>query len=193
MLREKGQRLENQKIKNVYATRASWHFHPLHHKGPYRRKLSAITGCDDISAFFGKEKWKAEPLPQHNEGCVLAMMSIGEEWWASEESFQLKIRKHSSSVATILKKCQSVDVLNMRSTTVDWQESQTRDSAPMRVIFTRSQKQLSSRNMKSHFAAPLIGNLTLWCSSDVAPCVRLVPKPAPEEKYSPVRTRKYKQ
>ena len=45
--------------------------------------------------------------------------------------------------------------------------------------------------MKSHFAAPLIDNLTLLCSSDVAPCVRLAPKPAPEEKYCPVRTRKY--
>ena len=52
-----------------------------------------------------------------------------------------------------------MDVLNMRSTMVDWQESQARESSPMRVIFTRLQKQLSSRSMKCHFSAPLIGTL----------------------------------
>ena len=48
----------------------------------------------------------------------------------------------------------------MRFTTVDWQESQARDSAAMQVTFTRLQKQLSSRNMEGHFSAPLIGTLS---------------------------------
>ena len=34
-------------------------------------------------------------------------------------------------------KCHSVDVLTMRSTTVDWQESQARKPAPVRIILTR--------------------------------------------------------
>ena len=33
----------------------------------------------NITAFFGKDKWKAVKIPQHNEGYVRAMMSIGEE------------------------------------------------------------------------------------------------------------------
>ena len=51
----------------------------------------------------------------------------------------------------------------MRSTTVDRQESQARDSAAMQVISTRLQKQLSGRNMEGHSSAPLIGTLTRVC------------------------------
>ena len=82
----------------------------------------------------------------------------------------------------------------MRSTTVDWQESQGRESSPMRLIFTRLQKQLSSRSI---YEVPFFGS-PHWhveknaYSSDVAPFLRLLPKPAPEEKYSPVSARKHK-
>lgn len=76
MLLKKGKWHENQKNKNIYATRPR-HFHPLLHKGPYLGKLEAITGCDNITAFFGKEMWKAVKLPQPNEGYVRAMVSIG--------------------------------------------------------------------------------------------------------------------
>ena len=89
VLPEKKKRHENQKNKNIYATRPS-NFHPLLHNGPYRCKLVAITGSDNITAFFGKDKWKAVKIPQHNEGYVRAMMSIGEEWWVSEETFKIK-------------------------------------------------------------------------------------------------------
>ena len=102
--REKRKTYENQNIKNVYAT---WprNCHHLHDKNPFRCKLSAITGCDVIFTFFGKGKWKAVPLPRHNEGYVRAMMSRGEERWVAEleETCKLKIRKQACSVATILK------------------------------------------------------------------------------------------
>ena len=46
--------------------------------------VHAITGCDTISAFSGKGKWKAVQLLQRNERYVRAMASIGEEWAVSE-------------------------------------------------------------------------------------------------------------
>jgi len=42
--------------------------------------VQAITGCDTISAFSGKGKWKAVQLLQRSEKYVRAMASIGEEW-----------------------------------------------------------------------------------------------------------------
>jgi len=50
--------------------------------------VHAITGCDIISAFSGKEKWKAVQLFQRSEKCVRAMASIGEEWEVSEDTFK---------------------------------------------------------------------------------------------------------
>ena len=41
--------------------------------------VHAITGCDTISTFSGKGKWKAVQLLQRNERYVRAMASIGEE------------------------------------------------------------------------------------------------------------------
>ena len=58
---KKGRGMKSRILRKCLCTRPR-HFHPLHHKGPYQRKLSSITGCDDISAFFGKGKWKAVPL-----------------------------------------------------------------------------------------------------------------------------------
>ena len=60
--------------------------------------IHSITGCDTISTFSGKGKWKA----------VRAMASIGEEWAVSEATF-----KDTEALVCQLygKKCQSVDVL----------------------------------------------------------------------------------
>jgi len=70
--------------------------------------IHAITGCDTISAFSGKGKWKAVQLLQRNERYVQAMASIGQEWAVSEETF-----KDTEALVCHLygKKCQSVDVL----------------------------------------------------------------------------------
>lgn len=70
--------------------------------------VHAITGCDTISTFSGKGKWKAVQLLQRNERYVRAMASIGEEWAVSEETF-----KDTEALVCQLygKKCQSVDVL----------------------------------------------------------------------------------
>ena len=54
---------ENQNIKKISMQLGPGIFIPcITDKGPYQRKLSSITGCDDISAFFGKGKWKAVPV-----------------------------------------------------------------------------------------------------------------------------------
>ena len=50
--------------------------------------VHAITGCDTVSAFSGKGKWKAIQLLQRNERYVRAMASIGEEWEVAEETFR---------------------------------------------------------------------------------------------------------
>ena len=50
--------------------------------------IHAITGCDTISAFSGKGRWKGVQLLQHNERYVQAMASIGDEWVVSEEAFK---------------------------------------------------------------------------------------------------------
>ena len=47
-----------------------------------------ITGCDTISAFSGKGKWKAVQLFQRSEKYVRTMASIGEEWEVSEDTFK---------------------------------------------------------------------------------------------------------
>ena len=66
--------------------------------------VHAITGCDTISAFSGKGKWKAVQLLQRSEKYVRAIASIGEEWEVSEDTFK-------DTEALVCQKCQSVDVL----------------------------------------------------------------------------------
>ena len=110
---------------------------------------SLRSACDNI---FGKGKWKSVQLPQHR--------SMSELWWVSgrrdeEETFELKIRKYSCGNYTE----RSVIVYMCWL----WRESQARESAPMRVIFTRLQEQLSSRNLNSHCSTPLIGTLSRVC------------------------------
>ena len=56
--------------------------------------VHAITGCDTISAFSGKGKWKVVQLLQRNERYVRAMANIGENWTVSEETFK-DTRRHS--------------------------------------------------------------------------------------------------
>ena len=53
--------------------------------------VHAITGCDTISAFSGKGKWKAVQLLQRSKKYVRAMASIGEEWEVS--GIPLKTRR----------------------------------------------------------------------------------------------------
>ena len=77
----------------------------------------------------------------------------------------------------------------MRSTTVDWQESQARESSPMRVIFTTI---IKPQYEVPFFCSPHWHVENYAYSSDVPPFLQLVPKPAPEEKYSPVSARKHK-
>ena len=50
--------------------------------------IHAITGCDSISAFSSKGKWKGVQLLQRNDRYVQAMASIGDEWVVSEEAFK---------------------------------------------------------------------------------------------------------
>lgn len=70
--------------------------------------VHAITGCDTISSFSGKGKWKAVQLLQRNERYVRAMASIGEEWAVAEETFN----GTEALVCQLYgKKCQSVNVL----------------------------------------------------------------------------------
>ncbi len=70
--------------------------------------VHAITGCDTISAFSGKGKWKAVKLATRNQAYVRAMSAIGQEWTVSEETF-----KDTETLICQLygKKCQSVDLL----------------------------------------------------------------------------------
>ena len=67
-----------------------------------------IKGCDTISAFAGKGKWKAVQLLQRSEKHVRAMASIGEEWEVSEDNF-----KYTEVLVCQIdaKKCQSVNML----------------------------------------------------------------------------------
>ena len=70
--------------------------------------VHAITGCDTISAFSGKGKWKAVKLGTRDQAYVRAMSAIGQEWTVSEETF-----KDTEALICQLygKKCQSVDLL----------------------------------------------------------------------------------
>ena len=49
--------------------------------------VHALTGCDTVSAFSGKGKWKAIQLLLKNESYVKAMVEIGETWSVSDATF----------------------------------------------------------------------------------------------------------
>ena len=70
--------------------------------------IHAITGCDTITAFSGKGKWKGVQLLHRSDRYVQAMASIGDEWVVSEEAF-----KATEALVCQLyrKKCDSVDAL----------------------------------------------------------------------------------
>ena len=51
--------------------------------------VHALTGCDTVSAFCGKGKWRAVQLLQKNKEYVDAMMRIGEAWDLPEEVFRV--------------------------------------------------------------------------------------------------------
>ena len=56
-------------------------------KVPYWSTCINITGCDTVSAFAGKGKWKALKLLLKNKSYVTAMMDFGESWQLSDETF----------------------------------------------------------------------------------------------------------
>ena len=66
-----------------------------------------ITGFDNISAFFGKGKWKAV---QRSGGYDRPMVSIGKELAVSEETFQFSIYTEAS-VCELYKYCHRMDEL----------------------------------------------------------------------------------
>ena len=47
----------------------------------------ALTGCDTVSAFSGKGKWKPLQLIMKNNNYVKAMMTIGDTWQVSDDTF----------------------------------------------------------------------------------------------------------
>ena len=70
--------------------------------------LDALTGCDTVSAFAGKGKWKAFKLLLKNTSYVTAMMELGELWQLSDKTFN----GIESSVCHLYgKKYQDVDPL----------------------------------------------------------------------------------
>ena len=48
--------------------------------------VHSTTGCDTISTFSGKRKWKAVQLLQRSEKSVRDLASIKEEWEVSEDT-----------------------------------------------------------------------------------------------------------
>ena len=50
-------------------------------------RVHALTGCDTVSAFYGKGKWKSIQLLLKNESYVKAMVEIGETWNVSDATF----------------------------------------------------------------------------------------------------------
>ena len=97
--------------------------------------VNSITGLDNISAFFGKGKWKAVQLLQPIEG-------TSELWPVSRERVisipgKLLIQDTEALVCQLYcKKWHTVDVLATRSTPSLRPEGQAGESATMRVIFS---------------------------------------------------------
>ena len=87
--------------------------------------VNSITGCDNISAFFGKGKWKAVQLLQPMRLGPSYGEYRGKEWSVSSENFTFKIRKHQCVNCTE----RSGIVRRLRL------EGQAGESAAMRVIF----------------------------------------------------------
>ena len=108
---------------------------------------NSITGCDNISTFFGKGKWTAVQLLQPMEG-------TSELWRLSRErvssiKWKLKIQDTGAPVCELYgKKWHSVDVLATRFIPSLRLEGQAGESAAVRVIFSALQEQLSSLNVK---------------------------------------------
>ena len=60
------------------------------HKQDFLRSfigLHASTGCDTVSAFAGRGKWKALKLLLKNTSYVTAMMELSESWQLSDKTF----------------------------------------------------------------------------------------------------------
>ena len=51
--------------------------------------LHAFTGCDSVSSFAGKGKWKALQLLFKNNTYVQALMKLGESWTIEDELFEI--------------------------------------------------------------------------------------------------------
>ena len=123
--------------------------------------VNSITGCDNISAFFGKLKGgrKAVQLLQ-------PMLGTSELWRVSRErvisiQWELKIQLTEAPVYELYgKKWHSVDVLATRFIPSLRLEGQAGESAAMRVICS-TKEQLSSLNVnENHCSALLVGTLS---------------------------------
>ena len=70
--------------------------------------LHALTGCDTVSAFASKGKWRPVQMVVKNQGYVKTMKDIGKEWSVNEATF----RATEEFVCQLYgKKCTSVDSL----------------------------------------------------------------------------------
>ena len=70
--------------------------------------LHALTGCDTVSAFAGKGKYKALQLALSNASYVRALMEIGANWVLTEEAMAAV---EAFVYQLYRKKCVSVDAL----------------------------------------------------------------------------------
>ena len=116
--------------------------------------VNSNTGCDNISAFFGKGKWKAVQLLQPMEG-------TSELWRVSRErvsngNFKFKIRRHAYVNCTErsgIVCCYEIHP-QLKAARSSW-----RICRHASHLFDL-QEQLSSLNVKkNHRSAPLVGTL----------------------------------
>lgn len=69
-------------------------------------RLHALTGCDTVSAFASKGKWRPVQMVVKNQDYVKTMKDIGKEWSVNEATF----RATEEFVCHLYgKKCTSVD------------------------------------------------------------------------------------
>ena len=71
----------------------------------------SLTGCDTVSAFAGKGKWKALKLLPKNKSYVTAMMELSKSWQLSGEKFN---RSESFVCHLYGKKYHDVDLLRYK-------------------------------------------------------------------------------
>ena len=111
--------------------------------------VNSNTGCDNISAFFRKGKWKAVQLLQPMEG-------TSELWRVSNENFKFKIPKHtyvSCTERSGMVRCYEIHP-QLKAGRSSW-----RICRPASYLFNL-QEQLSSLNVrKNHRSAPHLGTL----------------------------------